>query len=141
MKPINFVTPIDNSTLIFYTVVMKMRVAYIPRPHKNKTYRYPFIVQSYRNNEGKPSTRTIMNLTALPEHVVRAIDIALRCGDIDDNVSAADVRFEGALDFGHVWSVWRLMEQLGLADLLDVLPRHHRHAVAALIRDRVGNPP
>jgi len=32
---------------------MKMRVAYIPRPHKNKTYRYPFIVQSYRNDEGK----------------------------------------------------------------------------------------
>jgi hypothetical protein len=120
---------------------MKMRVAYIPRPHKNKTYRYPFIVQSYRNDEGKPSTRTIMNLSALPEHVVRAIDNALRNGDSGaDTISAADVHFEDALDFGHVWSVWRLMEQLGIADLLELLPRQHRHAIAAMIADRVVNP-
>ena len=120
---------------------MKMRVAYIPRPHKNKTYRYPFIVQSYRNDEGKPSTRTIMNLSALPEHVVRAIDAALRNGDAQaDTISTADVRFDNALDFGHVWSVWRLMEQLGIVDLLDLLPRQHRHAIAAMIADRVVNP-
>lgn len=120
---------------------MKMRVAYIPRPHENKTYRYPFIVQSYRNEEGKPRTRTIMNLTALPEHVVRAIDVALRNGDTGaDAVSAADVHFDGALDFGHVWSVWRLMEQLGIVDLLDLLPRQHRHSIAAMIADRVANP-
>jgi len=121
---------------------MKMRVAYIPRPHKNKTYRYPFIVQSYRNDEGKPSTRTIMNLSALPEHVVRAIDTALRYGNIA-NIAAVpmtDVHFEDALDFGHVWSVWRLMEQLGIVDLLDLLPRQHRHAIAGMIVDRVVNP-
>ncbi len=120
---------------------MKMRVAYIPRPHKNKTYKYPFIVQSYRNEEGKPRTRTIMNLSALPEHVVQAIDAALRSGaDVSDTVSAADVHFEQALDFGHVWSVWRLMEQLGIAGLLDLLPGRHRHVIAAMIADRVLNP-
>jgi transposase len=119
---------------------MKMRVAYIPRPHKNKTYRYPFIVQSYRNDEGKPSTRTIMNLSALPEHVVSAIDAALRGGDIAAAVPVTDVHFEDSLDFGHVWSVWRLMEQLGIVDLLDLLPRQHRHAIAGMIVDRVVNP-
>ena len=118
-----------------------MRVAYIPRPHKNKTYRYPFIVQSYRNEEGKPSTRTIMNLSALPEHVVQAIDVALRNGDSGIGaISAADVRFEASLDFGHVWGAWRLMEQLGIAAQLELLPRNHRHAVAAMIADRVVNP-
>jgi transposase len=119
---------------------MKMRVAYIPRPHKNKTYRYPFIVQSYRNDEGKPCTRTIMNLTALPEHVVRAIDVSLRGGDMGGAVSAADIRFEDALDFGHAWGAWRLMEQLGIADALELLPRQHRHAAAAMVVDRVVNP-
>jgi transposase len=117
-----------------------MRVAYIPRPHKNKTYRYPFIVQSYRNDEGKPCTRTIMNLSALPEHVVHAIDVSLRGGGMDGAVSAADIHFEDALDFGHVWGVWRLMEQLGIADLLELLPRQHRHAIAAMVVDRVVNP-
>jgi len=119
---------------------MKMRVAYIPRPHKNKTYRYPFIVQSYRNDAGKPSTRTIMNLSALPEHVVRAIDAALRNGETADSAKSMEVSFEGSVDFGHVWGVWRLMEQLGIAALLDLLPRQHRHAVAAMIVDRVVNP-
>jgi len=119
---------------------MKMRVAYIPRPHENKTYRYPFIVQSYRNEEGKPRTRTIMNLSPLPEHVVQAIDTALRNGDGGDTISASDVHFEDALDFGHVWGVWRLMEQLGVVAPLDLLPRNHRHAIAAMIVDRVVNP-
>jgi len=119
---------------------MKMRVAYIPRPHKNKTYRYPFIVQSYRNDKGNPSTRTIMNLSALPDHVVRAIDAALRNGEDGDTIPTADIHFEDALDIGHVWGVWRLMEQLGIAALLDMLPRQHRHAVAAMIADRVVNP-
>lgn len=119
---------------------MKMRVAYIPRPHKNKTYRYPFIVQSYRNDEGKPCTRTIMNLSSLPESVVHAIDVSLRGGEAADTVSIAGIRFENALDFGHVWGAWRLMEQIGIADLLELLPRQHRHAVAAMIVDRVVNP-
>ena len=119
---------------------MKMRVAYIPRPHKNKTYRYPFIVQSYRNDEGKPSTKIIMNLSALPDHVVRAIDSALRYGDISGTVPIDDVHFEDALNFGHAWGAWRLMEQLGITGLLDLLPRQHRHAIAGMILDRVVNP-
>ncbi len=117
-----------------------MRVEYIKRPHKNKSYVYPFLVSSYRDERGKPQRKIHQNLSHLPEHAVRALDRALRDQVQPEYVDINAVIFEKAIDFGDSWAACRVAENLGIVKQLDRLPEHHRAPILAMIIDRVINP-
>ena len=57
---------------------MKVHISRITKRYKDKTYVCPLLVHSYRDENGKPCNKTILNLSALPEHALEALDAALR---------------------------------------------------------------
>jgi transposase len=121
-------------------VFMKMRVEYIRRPHKNKTYSYPFLVSSYRDEAGKSRRKIHQSLSHLPEHAVLALQSALRDGHQPEYVDINAIRFREATDFGDAWAAWRVAEDLGIIKQLEHLPEAHRLPIQAMIIDRVINP-
>jgi transposase len=130
-------------TLFLYhdiKVVMKMRVQYIQRPHKNKVYSYPFIVSSYRDKKGIPRTKVVQNLSHLPAHVVQAIDLALRSEGEVDSVPVDTVQYLDSLPFGDIWAVWCVMKDLGILEALEQLSENHQVPIVASIIDRIINP-
>ncbi len=121
-------------------VGMKMRVEDIKRPYKDKVYTYPFIVSSYRDENGKPCKKTIQKLSHLPEYAVESLRIALNSDGKDKAVSLNSIQYENSLHFGDTWSVWSIMEQLGIVKALQKLPKNHQIPIYASIIDRVINP-
>ncbi len=65
---------------MLYYVVMKVHISRITKRYKDKTYVCPLLVHSYRDENGKPRNKTILNLSVLPEHALEALDAALRGG-------------------------------------------------------------
>lgn len=118
-----------------------MRFAWIPRKHKNKTYRYPFLVSSYRNEAGKPRTKIHFNLTGMAEHVIEAIKVALKLGEsiTTGMVTKKEIGFQSALEIGASWAVIKIMEKIGIITELNRLQESYRPAVISMIVDRVIN--
>ena len=104
---------------------MKMRVQHISRPYKDKVYSYPFLVSSYRDEKGVPRTKVVQSLSHLPEHVVGAIDVALRSEGHVESVPIDTIKYLDSLPFGDTWAVWCVMKDLGIQDALEVLADNH----------------
>jgi transposase len=121
-------------------VAMKMRVAYIKRPFKDKVYSYPFLITSYRDKNGIARNKTVMKLSNLPEHAVSALDVALRSEEDVQMVPKKAIRFYDAIPLGDTWAVFRLAENLGIIEAFSQFPPEHRIATMAMIIDRVINP-
>lgn len=119
---------------------MKLRVDYIKRPYKDKTYVYPFLVSSYRDENGVSRNKVIQNLSHLPEYVVEAIRIALRSEGEVKSVPVDTIKYLDSLPFGDTWAVWTIMKQIGIIDALEKLPDNHIIPIIASIVDRVINP-
>ena len=119
---------------------MKMRVQHISRPYKDKVYSYPFLVSSYRDEKGVPRTKVVQSLSHLPEHVVGAIDVALRSEGHVESVPIDTIKYLDSLPFGDTWAVWCVMKDLGIQDALEVLADNHQVAIIASIVDRIINP-
>lgn len=116
-----------------------MRVMWIPRKHKHKTYRYPFIVSSYRNENGKARNKIHFKLHGLPDHVIEAIDQTLRGGGDLRTVLRSEIQFEQAKEIGASWAVVKIMEQLGVLKQLNRVDERYRPALVSMIVDRVTN--
>jgi len=118
-----------------------MRVAWIPRRHKNRTYKYPFVVSSYRNEEGKPRTKVHFNLTGLPDHVINAIEMSLKNGASHSDITTKDssVCFQYATEIGASWSVLKIMEEIGVLSEMEKIEKPYRTALVSMIVDRVIN--
>jgi len=119
---------------------MKMRVAYIKRPYKDKVYSYPFLVTSYRDKNGIARNKTIMKLSSLPEHAVSVLDAALRSDEEVKMVHRKEIKFYDAIPFGDTWAIFRLAENLGIIEAVNHFPEEHCVAVISMIIDRVINP-
>lgn len=120
-------------------VAMKMRVAYISRPYKDKVYSYPFLVTSYRDKDGVARNKTIMKLSNLPERAVAALDAALRSDEDIQMVPKQSIRFYEAIPFGDIWAAFRLAEDLGIIEAFSQFPEEHQVTLTAMIIDRVIN--
>ncbi|MFC1851836.1 IS1634 family transposase [candidate division CSSED10-310 bacterium] len=129
-----------NRDYVIYIVDMKMRVQYIKKPYKDKVYSYPFLVSSYRDENGKPQKKIIEKLSHLPEHAVEALRLALRHGENSHLVSADSIVYNNSIPFGDVWSAWTLLNQIGIIKSLKILPDKHQSPIIASIIDRVVNP-
>ena len=111
---------------------MHLRVSTTRR--KGKTYRYAQLVESFRREDGVPTTRVIKHLGALPEPVIDALRVALKAARNGQGVvlaadaaaalqgtTIANLRY---LDFAvllECWNQWGLSSEIdGLAgDLVD----------------------
>ena len=126
---------------------MKIRIKYINRKHKKKTYKYPFLGYSYRDSKGTPQFRIIMNLSKLPEIAVEAVDRALRGkepisshGNNEVENAISEQIYGGSINIGDVWTALRIAEDLGICKELEKVPEKHKNLLLDMIIDRVINP-
>lgn len=118
-----------------------MRVTWVPRKHKNKTYRYPFVVSSYRDEEGKSRTKVHYNLTGMPDHVIEAIDASLKSGKsiTDGMVVKKEIGFQNSLEIGASWAIMKIMKKIGILSEINRLDTCYQPAIISMIVDRVIN--
>lgn len=104
-------------------------------------HRYVQLVESFRDEEGRPRQRTVATLGRADrfEQVDKLID-GLRRATGRDPLAAPAVQFESALALGHVWALSELWRQLGLDALGSVMRRARSEVDAlALVRAMVFN--
>jgi hypothetical protein len=120
---------------------MKLRVAYAKRRYKDKTYVTPLVVTSYRDEKGTARNKTVASLAQLPEHVVKAVEIALKQGEhptLDEQISLRTLTYRGAVVVGPAFVVLALLKQLGIYErVVSALPRQQAVAVLNIIVERV----
>jgi hypothetical protein len=104
-------------------------------------HRYVQLVESFRDEEGRPRQRTVATLGRADrfEQVDKLID-GLRRATGRDPLAAPAVQFESAVALGHVWALSELWRQLGLDALGPVMRRARSEVDAlALVRAMVFN--
>jgi transposase len=111
-----------------------VHVATIKRVYKAKTYTTHLLRRSIR--KGKAVTHeTLGNLSHLPDHVIDLIKRSLKG---ETFVPAADaVRITRSRPHGHVEAVLRMIDKLGLDDLIASEPSPSRNLVVAMIAERL----
>jgi transposase len=109
-------------------------VATTKRVYKGKTYTTHLLRRSIR--KGKTVTHeTLGNLSHLPDHVIDLIKRSLKG---ETFVPAADaVRITRSLPHGHVEAVLKMINKLGLDDLIASEPSPRRNLVVAMIAERL----
>ena len=95
------------------------------------------IRESYRVG-GKVKTRTLANISHLPQHVTEIIRRALK----GHSFVSTDEPFEKVESWhhGHVDAVIRAMKRVGFASLIDTKPSRQRDLVIAMVAGRILEP-
>jgi transposase len=111
-----------------------VHVATTKRVYKGKTYLSHLLRRSIR--KGKTVTHeTLGNLSHLPDHVIDLIKRSLKG---ETFVPAADVvRITRSLPHGHVEAILKMINKLGLDDLIASEPSRRRSLVIAMIAERL----
>lgn len=100
-----------------------MRVSTVKR--NGKTYRYAQLVESYRRDDGVPTTRVLKHLGALPEPVIDALRVALKAGregkavvlasdvaSLLQGTTVANLRYLDIATLLRVWKRWGIDQEL-----------------------------
>src|SRR6516165_9907470 len=119
-----------------------MHVARIKSSHTDKQgrareYESRLLRHTYRDG-GKVRHKTLANLSKMPDHVVDAVEAALK-GEVLVPAGQAAVTVARSLPHGHVAAVYAVARTLGLPALLGPAGRH-RDLALALIISRVAHP-
>jgi|AntAceMinimDraft_15_1070371.scaffolds.fasta_scaffold28762_1 transposase len=118
---------------------MKLRVQKFKKMQNGKTYFYPWIGYSYRNEKGTPTFKRMISLANLPDQEVEAIKTVLNIeGKVTDNI--LKVSFFDALPIGAEFAALRLAEELGIAKALECLPKKDAKLIFAMVLNRVIEP-
>ena len=114
-----------------------MHVARVRKVEKGKVYESALLRQSYRVGK-QVKHRTIASLTALPAHIVDALDRMLRG---ETYLPAGEVlTIERSWPHGHVAAVVGTARKLGLEALIDPQASRQRQLVLAMVAARVLHP-
>jgi Transposase DDE domain len=119
-----------------------MHVARIKSSHTDKRgrereYESRLLRHTYRE-DGKVRHKTLANLSRMPDHVVDAVEAALK-GEVLVPAGEAAVTVARSLPHGHVAAVHAMARQLGLPALLGPAGRQ-RDLALALIISRIAHP-
>ena len=117
-------------------VVRVRKTGYVDKAGQVHDYESVLLRRTYRD-EGRVRNETVANLSALPAHVIEALEAALKGTRLVPAEAAATVT--RSLPHGHVAAVLAQARALGLAGLLGPACRH-RDLVMALIVSRVIRP-
>lgn len=110
---------------------------------------YVQLVESFRDDDGKPRQRTLATLGRIDEsggQVDAVLDALLRAkGRTRGECAASQVRFESALALGDVWVLDELWRELGFDQLAGVFRRARyttpvEHALRAMVFNRLCDP-
>lgn len=116
---------------------------------ESQGHRYVQLVESFRNDEGKPRQRTIANLGRLDEsdgQVDALLNSLLRAkGRKACAAQPPQVVFESALALGDVWALHSLWKEVGFDALATVFRRARyttaiEHAVRVMVFNRLCDP-
>jgi len=119
-----------------------MHVARIKSSHTDKQgrareYESRLLRHTYRDG-GKVRHKTLANLSKMPDHVVDAVEAALK-GEVLVPAGQAAVTVARSLPHGHVAAVYAVARTLGLPALPGPAGRHRDRALALII-SRVARP-
>ena len=124
-----------------YYIGMKLRVAYAKRRYKDRVYVTPLVVTSYRDEQGTARNKTVASLAGLPDHVVKAVDAALKQGEsgpLDKCVSLRELAYPGSVVVGPAFVVLTVLKQLGIYDaVMSSLPPQQAAAILNIVVERV----
>jgi transposase len=114
-----------------------------------KGHTYAQLVESFRDEHGKPRQRTVATLGRVDEsdgQVDALLNGLLRSkGRVLSDTSAPQVRFESALALGDVWALDQLWHELGFDGLAAVFRRARfttpvEHALRVMVFNRLCDP-
>ena len=84
-----------------------------------KEYTSVMLCEKYRKKGDKnPKTRTILNLSNLPEEVITSIENSLKSKRVS-MVQLDDIQIEKCVDFGYFFVIYSLLERLKINDILE----------------------
>ena len=110
---------------------------YVTAAGERRVTRCLLLRRSYRDEDGKPRNETLANLSALPDHAIAALRLALKGATLVDAESAFEV--ERSVPHGNAAAAHVMAGQLGLRSLLGP-PCPQRDIAYALILSRVVRP-
>ena len=117
--------------------VARIKSSHTDKQGRRREYESRLLRRTYRE-DGKVRHETLANLTKLPEHVVDAVEAALK-GDALTPAQGATVTIARSLPHGHVAAAWAMASKLGLPRLLGpACPQ--RDLALALVISRVAHP-
>jgi len=97
-----------------------------------KAYNTILLCEKYRE-DGKVKTRTILNLTHLPETLIMSIENTLK-SKTEAVVKEKDIIVENCYDFGYVYVIEELMKRLRINEMLEkILPETTAKIIKAII--------
>lgn len=114
-----------------------MYVSKYTRKTKKKNYDSYFICEAYRNEEGKPRQRRLLNISHLPIGKIEAIKAALKGGNIVDWDTLPGL---SAKSFGLSYAVVETLKKIGLFDAIGSEGTHLFPTIAAMIANRIDEP-
>jgi hypothetical protein len=117
--------------------VARIKSSHTDRQGRERQYESALLRHTYRDS-GKVRHKTLANLSAMPGHVVDAVEAALK-GEALVPAGQAAVSIARSLPHGHVAAVHAMARQLGLPALLGPAGRH-RDITLALIVSRAVSP-
>ena len=79
-----------------------MFVVTIAKKHKNKEYKTTLIRESYRL-KGKVKTKTIANISKLPENIIETIKMQLK-GDKVKKIDESVFKIKSSIPHGHIYT-------------------------------------
>ena len=115
-------------------IIRRMYIATIP----NRSSPPAILLREGYREGGKVKTRTLANLSTLPEAAVAALRRVLK----GDTLITADEAFEAisSRHHGHVQAVLAAMQRLGFAHLIASRPSRQRNLVVAMVAARILAP-
>ena len=118
--------------------VARIKSSHTDKQGRQRDYESRLLRRTYRDG-GKVRHETLANLTRLPDHVVDAVEAALKGGALVPAGEVPAVTIARSLPHGHVAAVHAMARTLGMPALLGPAGRH-RDLALALIISRVAHP-
>jgi transposase len=101
-----------------------------------KEYHSVLLCSKYREG-GKVKTRTELNLSHLPEHLILGIENMLK-SDRETTVCLKDITISRCIDYGYVYVLLHLLRELRISEVLEkVLPAEDATLVKAMITGKI----
>jgi len=118
--------------------VARIKSSHTDKQGRRRDYESRLLRRTYRDG-GKVRHETLANLTRLPDHVVDAVEAALKGQALAPAGEVPAVTIARSLPHGHVAAVHAMARKLGMPALLGPAGRH-RDLALALIISRVAHP-
>ena len=107
------------------------------RYYKGKVYRSVLLRQCYYEDK-KIKQRTIANLSHMPEHLIRTIEIAIK--EKEAYYKLSDLEFEGGYSYGDIAVLYEIIRSINLDNLIYSRRGVERDYVIMMIIGRILHP-